>query len=153
MGTSEGRTWLPASTVAGAAVVSPIVAFVLLWQVRDKLNAVYMKAQSGPVTVPDDMAGQAIRFIVVAVVVALIGLVAAGGARALSSAARVALIGCGGALLVHAAVLAPDVWLHDMSIGYASYAGFMIGEILLFVVAVIAELYVLVSHVVADRVA
>ncbi|ADG77857.1 Transmembrane protein OS=Tsukamurella paurometabola (strain ATCC 8368 / DSM / CCUG 35730 / CIP 100753 / JCM 10117 / KCTC 9821 / NBRC 16120 / NCIMB 702349/ NCTC 13040) OX=521096 GN=Tpau_1226 PE=4 SV=1 [Tsukamurella paurometabola] len=149
---AEGeRSTVPAQSLVGAALVLPAVAFVLLWQVRDRLDAVYTKAQTVTVSVPDDMTGQAIRFVIVAAVLALVALFAASAARMLSVTARMALTGCTGTLLVHAAVLAPDIWLHDPQATFASYLGYMIVEGVLFAIAVVAGIYQLVFRALGGR--
>ncbi|WP_148281375.1 hypothetical protein [Tsukamurella sp. 1534] len=125
-----------------AALVAPAAAFVLLWQVRTRLSDVFAAAKTTAVTVPEDLNGQAIKFVVATAAVLVVGLLAIGRAEALSAAARIALVGCVGVMFLHAAVFAPDVWIREVTEPFGSYYGlFTIVEVVLFAAALIAELY------------
>ncbi|BDH56340.1 hypothetical protein [Tsukamurella sp. PLM1] len=133
--------WLTPMVVAVSAFVLPIIAFALLWQIRVTLNGVHLAAKVGRVSVPEDYQIQALRFVAFGAAVALIALIAAVNAVELAAAARATLVATSAVLLVHAAFLGPEAWMHDMAKPYPSYIGFVIAEGVLFAIAAIAQLY------------
>lgn len=133
--------WMTPNLIAVAAWGLAIVAFVLLWQIREKLQGVHLAAKVSTVSLPENFQLQALRFVAFAALLALVALVAAVNAGVLAVATRAALVAASGVLLVHAATLAPEVWMHDMAKPYPGYRWFMVAGVLLMLCAGVSELY------------
>ncbi|CAM3882729.1 hypothetical protein ACXYTP_05865 [Tsukamurella ocularis] len=159
----DGRAtwpWITPWLVTAAALVLPVVALATLVQVRSRLESIAVAAQrvrnevgAGRFTYSGagELGVEAIRFVAFAAVVAVIGLVAVASARALSTAARVAITGCCAVLLVHAALLASEAWRHDVVQSYPGYSAFVVVEVVLLGMALVTELYCAIHRIMIDR--